>query len=43
VQKLAAKRHVPVSYLLPGFLSVVRPLVEFGFLLPVEIASKLEP
>jgi len=43
VQKLAAKRHVPVSYLLPGFLSVVRPLVEFGFLLPVEVASKLEP
>jgi HemK-related putative methylase len=41
-RKLAARRHVPVSYVLPALVTVAKPLIEYGFLLPVEIASKLD-
>ena len=42
VRNLSASRHVPLSVLLPGVLSVVKPLIEYGFLVPVEVASKLD-
>ena len=41
-RRIAAKRHVPVSYVLPALVTVAKPLIEYGFLLPIEIASKLD-
>lgn len=41
-RKLSARKHIPMAYLLPSFLAVVRQLIELGFLLPIEIFSKIE-
>lgn len=41
-RNLSARKHVPMTYLLPSFLVVVRHLIELGFLLPVEILSKID-
>jgi len=42
VRKLSARKHIPMSYLLPSFLVVVRHLIELGFLLPMDILSRLD-
>jgi len=41
-RKIAAQRHIPMTYLVPSFLIVVRHLIELGFLLPMEIFSTID-
>lgn len=41
-RRLAAQKHLPVTYLLPSFLVVVRHLIELGFLVPLETLSKID-
>lgn len=41
-RRLSVRKHVPMAYLVPSFLVVVRHLIEFGFLLPTEILTKLD-
>jgi methylase of polypeptide subunit release factors len=41
-RKLSARKHIPMTYILPSFLMVVRHLIELGFLLPVELLSRIE-
>ncbi|MEO8648763.1 MAG: class I SAM-dependent methyltransferase [Acidobacteriota bacterium] len=42
LSRAAAIRKTPMEYLLPGYLSVVRHLIELELLLPVEVLSMLD-